>query len=108
MRMRFAYIRSKSQFVASSVPFQPILLYFLSLPLHPNKPLQFRGFTPFDCWNKIYKRIKKIQTSRFDGSSADGGKKINKTGFNVWFLQFRSCEVYTSIPLWGPFCIVGP
>ena len=48
-------------------------------------PLQFEGSTPSDCWNKIFKRIKKIQTSSSDGSGADGGgEKIDKTGSDMF------------------------
>ncbi|XP_050258287.1 histone-lysine N-methyltransferase ATX2 isoform X1 [Quercus robur] len=46
---------------------------------------QFEGSTPSDCWNKIYKRIKKIQTSSSDSSGADGGgEKIDKTGSDMF------------------------
>lgn len=46
---------------------------------------QFKGSTPSDCWNKIYKRINKIRTSSPDDSSAEGGvERIDKTGSDMF------------------------
>ncbi|KAF5742713.1 histone-lysine N-methyltransferase ATX2-like [Tripterygium wilfordii] len=39
-----------------------------------DKGEEFKGSTPSSCWNKIYKRIRKVQNST-DGLSAEGGVK---------------------------------
>lgn len=41
-------------------------LYVFSFPFHS----QFQGSTPSACWNKIYKRIRKLQSSS-DGSHTE-------------------------------------
>ncbi|XP_004298031.1 PREDICTED: histone-lysine N-methyltransferase ATX2-like [Fragaria vesca subsp. vesca] len=48
---------------------------------------QFKGSTPSACWNKIYKRIRKIQNSALDDSNAnaeDGFEKIYKSGSEMF------------------------
>ncbi|KAL6188922.1 hypothetical protein ACLB2K_040313 [Fragaria x ananassa] len=48
---------------------------------------QFKGSTPCACWNKIYKRIRKIQNSALDDSNAnaeDGSEKIYKSGSEMF------------------------
>ncbi|XP_062170462.1 histone-lysine N-methyltransferase ATX2 isoform X1 [Alnus glutinosa] len=45
---------------------------------------QFKGSTPSDCWDKIYKRIRKIQTSSSDCSGAEGGERIYKSGSDMF------------------------
>ncbi|KAG6667557.1 hypothetical protein CIPAW_01G108600 [Carya illinoinensis] len=53
---------------------------------------QFKGSTPSECWNKIYKRIKKIQTSSSDCSSAEAaGERIYKSG--SYMFGFSNPEV---------------
>lgn len=62
-----------------------VIFYFLF-------PFQFKGSTPSECWNKIYKRIKKIQTSSSDCSSAEaGGERIYKSG--SYMFGFSNPEV---------------
>ncbi|KAL6194170.1 hypothetical protein ACLB2K_035254 [Fragaria x ananassa] len=48
---------------------------------------QFKGSTPSACWNKIYKRIRKIQNSALDDSNAnaeDGFEKIYNSGSEMF------------------------
>jgi hypothetical protein len=69
-----------------------LLFYFLF-------PLQFKGSTPSDCWNKIYKRINKIRTSSPDDSSAEGGvERIDKTGSDMF--GFSNPEVVKLIQVY--------
>ncbi|KAA8531168.1 hypothetical protein F0562_005918 [Nyssa sinensis] len=46
---------------------------------------QFKGSSPSACWNKIYKRIRKIQCSTPDGFSAEGGSgRIFESGSDMF------------------------
>lgn len=60
---------------------------------------QFKGSTPSDCWNKIYKRMKKVQTSSSDCSSAGaGGERIYKSGSDMF--GFSNPEVMKLIKVY--------
>ena len=62
-------------------------------------PFQFKGSTPSDCWNKIYRRINKIRTSSPDDSSAEGGvERIDKTGSDMF--GFSNPEVVKLIQVY--------
>ncbi|KAF5733855.1 histone-lysine N-methyltransferase ATX2-like [Tripterygium wilfordii] len=52
---------------------------------------QFEGSTPSSCWNKIYKRIRKIQNSS-DGLSAEGEAK-NKYASGSFMFGFSNPKV---------------
>uniref|UniRef100_A0A5B7CI00 Putative histone-lysine N-methyltransferase ATX2 n=1 Tax=Davidia involucrata TaxID=16924 RepID=A0A5B7CI00_DAVIN len=53
---------------------------------------QFKGSTPSACWNKIYKRIRKIQCSTSDGFRAAGGSgRIFESGSDMF--GFSNLEV---------------
>lgn len=48
---------------------------------------QFKGSTPSACWNKIYKRIRKIQNCALDDSNAnaeDGLERLYKSGSEMF------------------------
>lgn len=69
-----------------------ILFFFWQVIFYFIFPLQFKGSTPSECWNKIYKRIKKIQTSSSDCSSAEAaGERIYKSG--SYMFGFSNPEV---------------
>lgn len=54
---------------------------------------QFQGSTPSSCWNKIFRRIRKMQNSASDGSSAEGGsEKLNESGFDMF--GFSNPEIF--------------
>ncbi|RVW36050.1 hypothetical protein CK203_112719 [Vitis vinifera] len=57
---------------------------------------QFQGSTPSSCWNKIFRRIRKMQNSASDGSSAEGGaEKLNESGFDMLaFPILRFSDLY--------------
>jgi len=61
-------------------------------------PVQFKGSTPSDCWDKIYKRIRKIQTSSSDCSGAEGGERIYKSGSDMF--GFSNPEVVKLIQVY--------
>jgi hypothetical protein len=61
-------------------------------------PVQFKGSTPSDCWDKIYKRIRKIQTSGSDCSGAEGGERIYKSGSDMF--GFSNPEVVKLIQVY--------
>lgn len=65
--------------------------------------LQFKGSTPSACWDKIYKRIRKMQVSTPDGlRSVDGSRK--KSGSDMFgfshpevlkLIQVNISQLYT-------------
>ncbi|GAV58994.1 PWWP domain-containing protein/SET domain-containing protein/FYRN domain-containing protein/FYRC domain-containing protein/PHD_2 domain-containing protein/zf-HC5HC2H_2 domain-containing protein [Cephalotus follicularis] len=49
---------------------------------------QFKGSTPSACWDKIYKRIQKMQNGTFDGCSAEGStKRLCESGSDMFGLS---------------------
>ncbi|KAI4334802.1 hypothetical protein L6164_013511 [Bauhinia variegata] len=45
---------------------------------------QFSGSTPSACWNKIYKRIKRIEKDVSDGSVTGGVERVYKSGSEMF------------------------